>query len=38
MNYTLPSTWKSKDCEVIVILHKTGASKEVLQAAEAKVE
>ena len=38
LNYTLPTTWKSKDCEVIVILHKTGASKEVLQAEEEVIE
>ena len=38
INYTLPTNWKSKDCDVIVILHKTGTSKEVLQVADEAVE
>ncbi len=38
LNYTLPTAWKSKNCEVIVILHKIGASKEVVQAQEEVVE
>ena len=38
LSYTLPTAWKSKDCEVIVILHKTGASKEVIQAEDEVVE
>ena len=38
LNYTLPTAWKSKDCEVIVILHKMGASKEVVQAEDEVVE
>ena len=38
LNYTLPTAWKSKDCEVIVILHKIGASKDILQAEYVAVE
>jgi Outer membrane protein Omp28 len=37
MNFKLPTNWKSTNCEVIVLLHKVGTSKEVIQAEEIKI-
>ncbi len=36
--YTVPANFKVKDCEVIAILHKSGASKEVVEAAAKKIQ
>lgn len=36
-SYTLPVDWKSEKCKVVAFVHRTGTSKEVLQAEEAPV-
>lgn len=36
--YTLPAEFKSKDCEIVAFIHKSGTSKQVVQAVAGKVE